>query len=135
MHLCSSLTELHRTLVGAPDLSVQACMGQGQGLFMPHSLEILSARCIVMGHEILGIQPAKPGRGIPPTKSLMLGKGQPECHHLPLGIVQGLGIGVALPHDAFSHGDPPTSSDFFPPVGVASDPICLHQDALAGVVH
>ena len=64
----------------------------------------------------------------------MLGRGQSEGHHLPLDIVQGLSIGDVLPHNASSHGDPPTTSVFFPPVGVASDPVHLCLDPLAGVV-
>ena len=111
------------------------CMGQGQGLLLPHGLEILSAGGIGMGHEIPGTQPVELGWGIPPIQGLVLSKGQSEGHHLPLGIVQDLSKGEALHHGASSHGDPPTTSDFFPPAGVASNPIYLHQDPLAGVVY
>ena len=85
-----------------------------------------------MGHEIPGTQPTELGLGIPPTSGLVLGKGQPECHCLPLGIVQGLGIGVAPPHDTFSHGDPPTSSNFLTLLGMFPSPVHLIQDPSTG---
>ena len=110
-------------------------MGQAKDLLLPYSPETHSAGGIGKGHEILGTEPTEPGWGIPPTQGLMLGKGQPECHQLPLSIVQGPGISVALPHDAFSHGDPASSSDFFPLMGVVSYPVYLCQDPLTRVVH
>ena len=88
-----------------------------------------------MGHEILGTQPAERGWGIPSSQGLMLGKGQPECHHLPLGIVQGFSIGVVLLHNVSSHRDPSTSPGFFPPVWVISELVHRCQDPLVGVVH
>ena len=64
----------------------------------------------------------------------MLGKGQPECCHLPSGIVQGLGVTEAFSYDVAAHGYSHTGFDFFPPVRVSS-PLDLHMDPSVWVVN
>ena len=86
-----------------------------------------------MGHEIQGTQPTEPGWGMPPVQGLILGKGQPECHHLPQGIVQGLRVAEAFSYDVAAHGHSSTGLDFFPPVRL-SGPLHLCMDPSAGIL-
>ena len=87
-----------------------------------------------MEHEILQPEPTKPGWGIPPPLDLVLGKGQSECYHLPLGPEQGLRVAKAFPYDVAAHGHSPIGFDFFPSVRVYG-PLYFCMDPSAGVVN
>ena len=99
------------------------------------SPEISSTGGISVGQEILRTQPMETGLGLPLTRGLLMGKGQPDSFHLPLSIVQGLRCVEAFPHGHAPHGNPLTGPDLFPPVRVDYVPIHLCQDPPVGVVH
>ena len=92
MHFWSSHTALQRTQVGTPNL----CTAQSAQA----KARIFS--CIILrdsiGQEIMSTQPMKTGWRIPPTQNLLLCKGHPEGHSLPLRKVQGLGFTEVIPY-------------------------------------